>query len=959
MCSAFSVASAMLASAYSQAFLTYPERTLPLFNSNHAEVEHASRGLDMSGDGRFVVMLKQDGTLVLSDMELKTTKEIHSSASSDDSIISADISRNGRYISIITNPVDTINSPNVYAYIYDNVTESLIPVVSVTNQNSHPTPNNCSTEGGIHSRTFSDVSNTGVMTFSSPCSNLVNNDNNSSGDIFSYSIATDSISLVSHKYYDINESATNSGVGDNSSESFQPRISSDGSHILYTSKALDLTENNCADEYRGYHVYLYDTVAKSTIRLSECSEVKSSWANVKMALSSDGSTAFYVANEVEDGSSETVFYDIKNGKKTSIGLPITYDLNSNHRFKYDLSYDGRFLLYHGSVAFDNFGAQKSSSNTESSNGYINLFDQYSYLNRTLTTHYKFNSPVRGSAHNELSLSASADFWAGATASKRSLTSFDTFREIALHNYHGNGLKRNFKWINARNDQSLWSVFSGMYLIADNTWEAYIEFEDNGAFKFDIGGTWDDDFDFGDNDQDGIAKEGEGNIYVTDGAGRYRIIFNDETLDYSATKVADKKHNQVYLRGTFNNWQNNWLMDYKGNQIWEKVVTFGSGNGQAPSFKFDIHGDWNTESYGASEHVNELALFGNNIEVEPFGTYLIRFYENSNQYIIVKLPRRKFIEGNVDSLDGDNYSDILWRNYRTGLNYVYMMIGDTVKKMSSLGKEIDPKWKAYKGDIDGNGNVDIIYHHEENKEVWAHYHEGARVREVFKINSNVDYNKWQIVGIADIDGDSKEDILWRDVDALDKFAVYLMDGKQIKKISTFNGSSTRWKIKGLVDLNQDYRSDIVWVDAVTGSVKIDFIDGLDNDGDLNVIEEVDLSDNHFSFISFSDYELLGVGEFDEFHGVSSLLFRERSTNDVYVSYVKPYERRVELRDINLNLGSEWKVYQVSDFNRDKIDDILVRSVTTGEVKLAILNDSLEIESFNTVNTIPSQDWQIIP
>ncbi|NQY65361.1 MAG: hypothetical protein HRT38_16920 [Alteromonadaceae bacterium] len=80
----------------------------------------------------------------------------------------------------------------------------------------------------------------------------------------------------------------------------------------------------------------------------------------------------------------------------------------------------------------------------------------------------------------------------------------------------------------------WESVMPLTLVRDNTWSTILSVEaDPVEFKFDANSNW--EINFGDNDNDGIADQNGSNI-VIDGAGKYRIEFNDQTLSYSVQNM---------------------------------------------------------------------------------------------------------------------------------------------------------------------------------------------------------------------------------------------------------------------------------------------------------------------------------------------------------------------------------------------------------------------------------------
>jgi hypothetical protein len=109
---------------------------------------------------------------------------------------------------------------------------------------------------------------------------------------------------------------------------------------------------------------------------------------------------------------------------------------------------------------------------------------------------------------------------------------------------------NYLFVTLPHSENQWQHFEHMILVDDHTWVGYLDFDgQNGdQFKFDVGGQWDSNGElvtsadwsenYGDNNADGSADLNGANISVTQGAGRYKISFYDDTKNYVAEKLVD-------------------------------------------------------------------------------------------------------------------------------------------------------------------------------------------------------------------------------------------------------------------------------------------------------------------------------------------------------------------------------------------------------------------------------------
>ena len=93
----------------------------------------------------------------------------------------------------------------------------------------------------------------------------------------------------------------------------------------------------------------------------------------------------------------------------------------------------------------------------------------------------------------------------------------------------------------------------------------------------------------------------------------------------------KKYPQVYLRGTFNNW-NTKAMTIIADNTWETVETFGSTTSER--FKFDVYGNWSV-NFGDTNKDGVADQNSSDIFVGANAQYKIRYNDLTNVYTVVK------------------------------------------------------------------------------------------------------------------------------------------------------------------------------------------------------------------------------------------------------------------------------------------------------------------------------------
>jgi FG-GAP-like repeat/FG-GAP repeat len=175
------------------------------------------------------------------------------------------------------------------------------------------------------------------------------------------------------------------------------------------------------------------------------------------------------------------------------------------------------------------------------------------------------------------------------------------------------------------------------------------------------------------------------------------------------------------------------------------------------------------------------------------------------------------------LNGDGYSDLIWRNMITG-DVAVSMTGDVgIVSRSTVVHGLDLNWQiAGVGDVDGDGKADIVWRNNYSGDVAEWLMDGATVKSYATIASVPDLS-WEVAGIGDLDGDGRADLVWRNT-RTGNVAEWLMNGTTIREWNTLNtGIDAPWRVAGVGDLDGDGRADLIWRNVQTGDVVAWLID----------------------------------------------------------------------------------------------------------------------------------------
>lgn len=171
-------------------------------------------------------------------------------------------------------------------------------------------------------------------------------------------------------------------------------------------------------------------------------------------------------------------------------------------------------------------------------------------------------------------------------------------------------------------------------------------------------------------------------------------------------------------------------------------------------------------------------------------------------------------------NNDGFQDLLWRNSSGAVGIWYLVNGQFSGSFFPTTVP-DNTWSiAGTGDFDNNGFSDILWRNSNGTElIWFFASAGGQIVITSSAPPSVD-TSWQVAGVADFNGDSRADILWRNTNGA--VAIWYMSGSSVTG-SAFPGSvDSSWQVVGIGDFDWDRNGDIFWHNASTGDTSIWFM-----------------------------------------------------------------------------------------------------------------------------------------
>ena len=195
--------------------------------------------------------------------------------------------------------------------------------------------------------------------------------------------------------------------------------------------------------------------------------------------------------------------------------------------------------------------------------------------------------------------------------------------------------------------------------------------------------------------------------------------------------------------------------------------------------------------------------------------------------LAALPNTDYhLESNFYIQQQGNNRNLLWRNYTTGANAIWIMNGSTGDPTSIVDLPALPNTQYYVGgtaDFDGDGYTDIVWRNNTTGAVAIWLMNGTNYVSTVNLPS-VGIAQWTIAGTGDFNDDGRADILWHNTSTAAN-AIWFLDGTTY--VSTQNIQSipnTAYVPVAIADYNGDHHSDIVWHNTTTGANAIWLMNG---------------------------------------------------------------------------------------------------------------------------------------
>ena len=177
-------------------------------------------------------------------------------------------------------------------------------------------------------------------------------------------------------------------------------------------------------------------------------------------------------------------------------------------------------------------------------------------------------------------------------------------------------------------------------------------------------------------------------------------------------------------------------------------------------------------------------------------------------------------------NSDGNTDIVWRNYATGQDAIWLMNGTTVLSGVPVATVADLNWKIQgAGDFNGDGISDLFWRNASTGQNAVWFIKGLTVASATYIDAFTSPSS-NVQAIADFNHDGSPDLVWRDnTPSNTNNFIWLMNGTtKIGSVNIPPIADLNWKMQGVVDLNNDGNADLLWRNFATGQNAVWFFKG---------------------------------------------------------------------------------------------------------------------------------------
>jgi hypothetical protein len=246
------------------------------------------------------------------------------------------------------------------------------------------------------------------------------------------------------------------------------------------------------------------------------------------------------------------------------------------------------------------------------------------------------------------------------------------------------------------------------------------------------------------------------------------------------------------------------------------------------------------------------------------------------------------------------------------------------------------------DFDATGSPDLLWQNHNNGDIYVELHTAPNTFEKRTLGTVPDGDRWHLVGIADMNGDSSTpDLVWFDT-LTRRPAVWRIEGLQFKEFRYVSSApiADGWRFQATGNFDGDHDSaDYLWRNYITGEL---------------CVWSMSLGAAYGGFYIFDgprdlSWSVEAARDVNS-DGAPDLLWRNYATgkNAIWTMIWRPTAAGVTgftMLPALRTMPQSWDIEAWGEFNNDNLDDIIWRNYTSGEVKGWSMNGTNKLGEFD--------------
>ncbi|NDJ17348.1 Calx-beta domain-containing protein [Myxacorys almedinensis] len=203
--------------------------------------------------------------------------------------------------------------------------------------------------------------------------------------------------------------------------------------------------------------------------------------------------------------------------------------------------------------------------------------------------------------------------------------------------------------------------------------------------------------------------------------------------------------------------------------------------------------------------------------------------------------------------------------------------------------------------------------------------------------------WRIRATTDLDADGDDDIVWQNV-LTSAVKVWIMQGGKLAQDVTLPiVPGLSWSIVGAADFNRDRKADIIWRNTKTGENVIWLMDG-----------STFVNDAYFLTVPDQSWKMQQFGDFDN-DGDTDILWRNDTTGENHLWQMQNTQHQASFV-LPTVADLSWTIEGVGDFTGDSFLDILWRNTNTSE-NVIWQTSNFKFERDYWIKPVTDRGWEV--